>query len=305
MQSISPVAFTLFSVSVHWYGILIAAGILCALLLADKREKQLGLPKDTGMNIVLVALPAAIICARLYFVAFSWDMYADDLLQILNIRNGGLAFYGGLIGGIIAGILYGKMRHLRISAMCDLAAPSIAIGQAFGRWGNFFNQEAYGAHVLQENLHFFPMSVYIQSQQDWFYATFFYESTWCLLICVAILVLERNKFFHRSGDMMFWYGLLYAAERVSVEALRTDSLYIGGARISQLLSACALVVITIIFLCRIHKKTILMFTAMIPALILCIIALSGISISFPWLILLSAGQIVCSTMLYRKTPKTL
>lgn len=238
MFEITRSTLTVFGFELHWYGILIVLGVLLAVLLACAREKKLGLKKDTALDIALIALPAAIVCARAYYVIFRWEYYAANPGDILNIRQGGLAIYGGIIGGILAGWLYCRARKIPASRGLDLAAPSIALGQAIGRWGNFLNQEAYGAAVMNPRLQFFPLSVYIENS-GWHYAAFFYESAWCLLIVLFLLAAEKKRFFKRSGDIFGAYLLLYTLERALVEGLRTDSLYLGPLRVSQLLSLAA------------------------------------------------------------------
>ena len=244
MFEISRGALTLFGFEGRWYGILIALGVLAAVLLASRREKRLGLRPDTALNIALIAVPVAIICARAYYVIFSWDYYAAHPGDILNIRQGGLAIYGGVIGGVLAGFIYCKCTRTSFAAGLDLAAPSIALGQAVGRWGNFLNQEAYGGAVANPKLRFLPLAVEIEGA-GWHWATFFYESLWCALIVIFLLAMERRRFFHRQGDVFGWYLFLYALERALVEGLRTDSLYLGPLRVSQLLSLAALLILSL------------------------------------------------------------
>lgn len=245
MFEIPRTAFTVFGIAVQWYGILIILGVLLAVLLACAREKGLGLKKDTTLDLALICLPAAIVCARIYYVAFSWKDFAGRPLDILNIRQGGLAIYGGIIGGILAGWIYCRIRKIPLARGLDLAAPSLALGQAIGRWGNFINREAYGAAVLNPRLQFFPMAVYIENS-GWHYATFFYESIWCLLVAACLLVAERKRFFRRSGDIFGAYALLYGLERALVEGLRTDSLYLGPLRVSQMLSLAAVLAVCLL-----------------------------------------------------------
>ena len=244
MFEISRSAVTLFGYEVRWYGILIALGVLLAVLLASRREQRLGLKEETALNIALVAVPAAILCARAYYVIFSWSYYAAHPADILNIRQGGMAIYGGVIGGVLAGYLYCRAARVNFAVGLDLAAPSIALGQAIGRWGNFLNQEAYGRLVTDPRLQFFPLAVRIEGS-GWHWAAFFYESAWCALIVVFLLAMERRGFFRRRGDLFGWYLFLYALERTLVEGLRTDSLYLGALRVSQLLSLVALMVLAL------------------------------------------------------------
>ncbi len=236
MPHVGRMAFLLFGIPVYWYGLLITSGILAGLLLMSLRERGFGLPKDTSVNLALWIVPVAIVCARAYYVAFTWDQFKDDLLRVFDLRGGGMAIYGSLIGGFVTGIFYAKARRIPFRTLCDLAAPAIALGQAIGRWGNFVNQEAYGVAITDARLQFFPAAVWIENQSGWFAATFFYESAWCFLIVAFLLIAERRGFFRRPGEEFLWYVTLYAFERMLVEGLRTDSLYWGPVRVSQALS---------------------------------------------------------------------
>ncbi len=238
---------------VHWYGVIIACGMALAVALAAAREKRLGLPKETSLDLALLGIPTAIVCARLYYVAFSWRAYADEPIRALYIWEGGMAIYGGILGGVLAGWLYGRKKKLPFLRLADLAAPSIALGQGIGRWGNFINQEAYGAVVAHAWQRRFPIGVLIQADGQWHYATFFYESAWCLLIVAFLLIAEKKRRL-RDGDLFLGYAFLYALERALVEGLRTDSLYLGSLRVSQLLSLVALAVCAALFVKRSDKK---------------------------------------------------
>ena len=239
MFGIQSTGLTLGGLSVRWYGLLIVAGMLLGILLASLRERRLGLPRETAVDLALWGIPAAIVGARLYYVIFSWESYADNPVSALYIWEGGLAIYGGLIGGLAAGLIYARVKRLNFLKLADLAAPSFALGQAVGRWGNFFNQEAYGIPVASERLRFFPVAVRIEADGLWHYATFFYESLWCLVIVLTLLLLERRGRLKRPGDVFFGYVLMYGLERALVEGLRTDSLYLGPVRVSQALSLIA------------------------------------------------------------------
>jgi len=249
MFEISRSALVLFGFELHWYGLLIALGVLAAVLLAGSREERFGFKRDTALNVALAAVPAAIICARLYYVFFSWEYYAAHPWDILNIRQGGLAVYGGVIGGVLAGWIYCRVKKISFLKGLDLIAPCLALGQAIGRWGNFLNQEAYGALVQNPKLQFFPLAVWIEGS-GWHWAAFFYESVWCALVTAFILIAERKNFFRRSGDAFGAYLLLYGLERALVEGLRTDSLYLGPIRVSQLLSLGLVLFVCIILAWR-------------------------------------------------------
>ena len=244
MFELTRSTLTIFGFTIHWYGVLIALGVLGAVLLAWLREERLGLKRETTLDLALICVPVGILCARLYYVLFSWDYYAAHPAEILDIRGGGLAIYGGVIGGVLAGWIYSRVKKIPFGTLADLVAPGLAFGQAVGRWGNFLNQEAYGAAVTNPHLHIFPLSVYIEGS-GWHYATFFYESLWCALICIFLLIAEKRGFFKRKGDTFLWYLFLYALERCLVEGLRTDSLYIGPLRVSQALSLTVLLVLQI------------------------------------------------------------
>ena len=250
---ISSTGLSIGGLSVRWYGVAIALGIMLAVALAMRRERHYGLPRDTALDLALCGMPAAILGARLYYVIFSWDAYRGDPVRALYIWEGGLAIYGGILGGLLAGLAYARRRHLRFLTLCDLAAPCFALGQAIGRWGNFFNQEAYGIAATHAWQMRFPVSVWIGADGQWHLATFFYESAWCLLIVVFLLACERRARFRRPGDAFFTYGLLYGLERAVVEGLRTDSLWLGPVRVSQALSLAAAFACGVVLIAR-HRR---------------------------------------------------
>lgn len=241
------------SFQIRWYGVLIAAAMLLGVVLAAREAKRLGYSTDDLVDAALVLLPLGVIGARIYFVIFSWDLYANDFWGVFKIWEGGLAIYGGIIGGAIGALLYCKIsKKMRFWDLVDIAIPSVALGQAIGRWGNFFNQEAFGAAVTDPNLQFFPYAVQIQHPhvvnvggvitscaEPWHQATFFYESAWLLLVFAALLLYRRGKR-KPSGNVFFLYLLLYGVERFVVEGMRSDSLYLFTQpfplRVSQALS---------------------------------------------------------------------
>ncbi len=245
-------AFEIFDTGyyVYWYGILIATAVALGVVIAMKRRKRYGWTSDELLDFALWAIPIAVVCARLYYVAFEWDRYKDDLIGILEIWNGGLAIYGAVIGGVVTALVFCKVRKKSFLNLADCVAPALVLGQAIGRWGNFFNQEAFGMEVTNPAHMWFPLAVKIEETGTIHYATFFYESLWCFLIFLFLLAMSK-KFRHR-GDCMLWYFLLYGVERAFVEGLRTDSLYIGdtGIRVSQLLSALLAVAIAAFLICR-------------------------------------------------------
>lgn len=245
--------------SIPWYSVLIVTAVALGIWLASREERRLGLPKDSVLDFVLWAVPLAIVGARLYYVAFRWDMYANDLGRILNTREGGLAIYGGILGGLLAAVIVTRHKRLSFAMLLDACAPSLLLGQAIGRWGNYANMEAFGPAVTNPAFQFFPLAVEIPSAEGWTWhmATFFYESFWCAIgFAVLWSFRKRTK---RPGDVMLWYALWYGAGRAVIEGLRTDSLMFlnGSIRVSQLLSAAVLLVIMLIFTKRLTRMRML------------------------------------------------
>ena len=238
------------------YGLLIALGILTAVLMARRDEGRLCLPKDTSIDLALAVVPLGVIGARIYYVAFRWELYAADPISVLYIWHGGLAIYGGIIGGVIGALILAHVKHLSFSALADLVIPYVLLAQAIGRWGNFFNGEAYGQPVVDTAMQFFPYAVSVNGQ--WFQATFFYESV-ADLIGFLILYLTRKHW--KPGDGLPLYAIVYGIPRCIIEGMRSDSLYIGqtGIRVSQLLSAVLVILgaghFIYRYLCRRSKNT--------------------------------------------------
>jgi len=306
MPGINRVAFSLFGYPVYWYGALIALGMLLGVLLASLREKRYGQKKDTVLNFILIAIPTALVCARIYYVAFSWSDYAANPMEIFNVRNGGMAIYGGVIGGLISGIIYCRITKVSFSALADLCAPALALGQAIGRWGNFFNQEAYGAAVSSPDFQFFPAAVYIEAVGQWRYATFFYESVWCFLIVACLLIAEHRNFFRRRGDVFLWYAVSYAAERMVVEGMRSDSLYLGSIRISQLLSAGMLILCVVVWIIRtFREKRISVPLTVVFSAAAALVPFSLMHLSVPLQAVHALLLLVISALIYKNTSRKL
>lgn len=219
---------------ITWYGVLVVAGMAAAALLAVREEKRLGLPRDTFIDLALLLIPCGILGARLYYVLFTWREYASDPLSILYIWNGGLAVYGGIIAGLLVVLLFARRRKLPAPTLLDCIAPGLALAQGIGRWGNFFNGEAYGLPITDPRFRFFPVGVPIGG--EWHLAAFFYESAADILIFLWLWLRRKKR--TRAGDTLLGYLLLYGAVRAVIEGLRTDSLqgFIAGLRVSQVLS---------------------------------------------------------------------
>ena len=221
--------------SIAWYGVIIAVGMVLGVILAIYRARKQGLKEDLIFDFILLALPIAIICARGYYVIFEWDSYSGDILSIFKIWKGGLAIYGGVIGGLVTAILFCRHHKFPLFRFLDLVVPSLVLGQAIGRWGNFVNQEAFGNLVANSSLQFFPYAVYIDALGEWHQATFFYESMWNVCLLIAMLIVSRKK--PKTGTLTCMYFVIYGLGRFLIEGFRTDSLYIiPGIRVSQVLS---------------------------------------------------------------------
>ena len=221
-------------ISLHYYGILIALGLMLAVVYAWKRSKEFGIRSDDLADGVLWVVPFAVLCARLYYCAFRWrSEYASDPLSILYIWNGGLAIYGGVIGAVIGVVVFAKVKKIKIPALLDLVAIGFLIGQCIGRWGNFFNREAFGA----ETDWFLRMGLLNTStgEVEYHHPTFLYESVWNLIGFVILHFASKKRKY--DGQIALGYVAWYGFGRTVIEALRTDSLYWGQFRVSQLLAA--------------------------------------------------------------------
>lgn len=239
-----PIAFSIFGLDVRWYGILIATGILLATFLAYKRFPKHGLDKEIVLDLALIAVPCAIIGTRLYYVAFNWDQYAGDLGKILDVRSGGLAVHGGLIFGILAGYFVCRYKKISFLDGLDAVVPGIALAQAIGRWGNYFNSEAHGGPTD------LPWGIMINGEIV--HPTFLYESLWCLMLFFLLSHIDNKRRF--VGQTALLYGILYSVERFFVEGLRTDSLMIGPFRQAQVLSLAVIVICGIIYVYLLRKS---------------------------------------------------
>lgn len=265
--SIDPTAFTLFGIEVQWYGILISLGLLLAMVYCFPRMKTFGIDSDRAIDAVIGGVVGGIIGARLYYVLLRWDEYAWDWKAIVNMRNGGLAIYGGLIGAVAVGMIICKIRKVRILPMLDIAVQGFLIGQGIGRWGNFVNQEAFGSNtdslfgmtggtiqntIIQESA-FMDGSMVAQGISESYavHPCFLYESVWCLLGFVILALFTKKRKY--DGQLFLVYLAWYGAERFVVEGLRTDSLMLGNMRASQVLSAL-LAVTALILLFVMHFK---------------------------------------------------
>ncbi len=217
-----------------WYSVLVVAGMALAIWLAGREEKRLGLPQDTAIDLALLLVPCGIMGARLYYVLMRWEQFAHQPISVLYVWRGGLAIYGGVIGGALAALIYARRKKVSFASLADMIASGLLLAQAIGRWGNYFNMEAYGLKITDVRLQFFPAAVWIPAENAWHAATFFYESVWNFLGFAALWRLRTSQ--TERGSVFAWYLLIYGAGRFVIEQLRTDSLYIGSLRASQWLS---------------------------------------------------------------------
>lgn len=233
---IDPVAIQIGSISIYWYGIIMTTAFILGTILAYHHAAKSGIDPEHVINMLILIIPSAIIAARLYYVIFSWENYSANPMEAFAIWHGGLAIHGGLIGGFLAGYFYVRKHRLDFWKVGDIFAPSIILGQAIGRWGNFINQEAYGGPVSRDYISHFP--AFIQKQMfvggQYHHPTFLYESIWNLLVFALLMVLRRRKPF--SGQILLLYLAFYSAGRFFIEGMRTDSLMLGPIRVAQLVS---------------------------------------------------------------------
>ncbi|HCZ7227279.1 TPA: prolipoprotein diacylglyceryl transferase [Staphylococcus aureus] len=235
---IDPVAFNLGPLSVRWYGIIIAVGILLGYFVAQRALVKAGLHKDTLVDIIFYSALFGFIAARIYFVIFQWPYYAENPGDIIKIWHGGIAIHGGLIGGFIAGVIVCKVKNLNPFQIGDIVAPSIILAQGIGRWGNFMNHEAHGGPVSRaflEQLHlpnFIIENMYINGQ--YYHPTFLYESIWDVAGFIILVNIRKHL---KLGETFFLYLTWYSIGRFFIEGLRTDSLMLtSNIRVAQLVS---------------------------------------------------------------------
>ena len=238
--------YTVFGLTLYWYGTIIAVGFLLAVLYVNKRSKEFGLTQDNIIDMLICAIPSAIVGARLYYVIFNYSLYQDNFWDIFKIRDGGLAIYGGILGGVIAAMIFCRIKKMPVSPFFDLGAFGLLIGQAVGRWGNFMNREAFG----NETSIFCRMGLTDSSGNTIFvHPTFLYESLWNILGLLLLHFFSKSGKRRYDGQLFAMYVAWYGFGRMFIEGLRTDSLYLfsTGLRVSQVLAALS-VVAAIVFL---------------------------------------------------------
>lgn len=241
-------SFHIGPMEIHWYGLLIAVGLLLAVVYACRRCKTFGLRDSDLIDGVLCIVPFAVICARAYYCIFQWQAYVDDPISVLYIWQGGLAIYGGVIGAAIGIVVYARIKKdkVKLTAVLDITALGFLIGQSIGRWGNFINREAFGA----ETTSFLRMGLLnkLTGEVKYYHPTFLYESLWNACGFVLLHFLSKKRKY--DGQIALGYVAWYGLGRAMIEGLRTDSLYWGPIRVSQLLAAvsCVAAVAVLIFM---------------------------------------------------------
>ena len=235
------VAFHIASKPIYWYGILIMLGVILAVVYASARSRQFGIRQDDLYDAVLFAVPLGIVCARIYYVIFEWEQYKDNLSEIFATWHGGLAIYGGIIGGIIVIVVLCKVKKIYVMDMLDLFASAVPIGQILGRWGNFFNCEAYGSSTT------LPWRMVVgktleEAGATGNHPTFFYESAWNLIGFIILYFSSKKRKYH--GEILLLYLGWYGLGRFFIEGLRTDSLYLWGTgiRLSQVVALICIII---------------------------------------------------------------
>lgn len=228
-----PQTVSLGPLTIHLYGLVIAVGLMLAVLYCCRRCKEFGLKEDDILDGVLWITPFAIVCARIYYVAFSWKAYASNPISALYIWEGGIAIYGGVLGAVLGIAVFCRIKKLKMATVLDLVLLGFLIGQSIGRWGNFFNREAFGAPTES----FFRMGLMnsVTGQWEYYHPTFLYESVWNLVGLVLLHFLSKKRRY--DGQVALGYAAWYGLGRTFIEGLRMDSLYWGPFRVSQVLAA--------------------------------------------------------------------
>lgn len=261
--TVKDTAFTLFGLDIKWYGLIITVGLMLAMIYGFSQMKKYGVDPDRAVDAVIAGIIGAVIGARAYYVIMEWDSYAGNWMDIFNIRNGGLAIYGGIIGAILVGGAVARLRKIKLLPLLDVVSIGFLLGQGIGRWGNFTNQEAFGYNtnslfgmsggkirdwIISVNSDMSSPADLLEMKADVpVHPCFLYESLWCLLGFVLFAVFAK-KIRRFDGQIFLMYLCWYGAERAVVEGLRTDSLMIGSIRVSQALSALCVIAAAVLLI---------------------------------------------------------
>lgn len=251
------VAFNIFGFNVYYYSLCILLGVIVAYILITREGKKQGLPKEFISDLIFYTLIIGILGARVYYCVFNLDYYLANPSEILKIYNGGLAIHGGVIAGLIFVYFYTKEKNVSFIKILDIVAPAVIIAQSFGRWGNFFNQEAHGGITTYQNLKNMHIPEFIINgmhiEGKYYYPTFFFESIWCLIGFMILMIARRNKNL-RKGFQIGFYFIWYGIGRFFIEAFRTDSLMFFGLKIAQIVSLIGIIIGIIIIVTNRNKK---------------------------------------------------
>ena len=249
LEANPPRTITLGPLTIHFYGLIIALGLVLAVMYCCRRSKEFGIKEDDLLDGVLWVTPFAIVCARAYYCVFSWDQYAHDPISVLYIWNGGIAIYGGVLGAVLGISVFCKIRKLKISTVLDMVLIGFLIGQSIGRWGNCFNREAFGA----ETASFFRMGLLNEKTgvTTYFHPTFLYESVWNAVGFVLLHFISKKRKY--DGQVALCYAAWYGLGRCIIEGLRVDSLWWGPFRVSQLLAGISCVAAVAVLLWQSFK----------------------------------------------------
>ena len=260
------------------YGIFIALGVIAAEFYMGREVRRLSLPSDLAVDMALWSVPLAVLFSRIYYVIFTWERYKGDFFSIFRVWEGGLAIYGGVIGGALGVYLLSKRRKIPFFTLTALVAPGLILGQAIGRWGNFFNGEAFGNAVTDPAWQFFPVSVQVGG--SWHLATFFYESLWNLAGFGLLLLLRKRTEKKGQGWLFACYLLWYGLGRMMIEGLRTDSLMLGQLRVSQVVSVALVVIAGALMVYKLKLGKLLLLPSLI-GLVLLVLAAFGQAWALP------------------------
>lgn len=251
------VAFNIFGFNVYYYSLCILLGVIVAYILITREGKKQGLSKEFTSDLIFYTLIIGILGARVYYCVFNLDYYLANPSEILKIYNGGLAIHGGVIAGLIFVYFYTKKKNISFIKILDIVAPAVIIAQSFGRWGNFFNQEAHGGITTYQNLKNMHIPEFIINgmhiEGKYYYPTFFFESIWCLIGFIILMIARRNKNL-RKGFQIGFYFIWYGLGRFFIEAFRTDSLMFFGLKIAQIVSLIGIIIGIIIIVTNRNKK---------------------------------------------------
>ena len=243
--------------NVYYYSLCILLGVIVAYILITREGKKQGLPKEFISDLIFYTLIIGILGARVYYCVFNLDYYLANPSEILKIYNGGLAIHGGVIAGLIFVYFYTKKKNVSFIKILDIVAPAVIIAQSFGRWGNFFNQEAHGGITTYQNLKNMHIPEFIINgmhiEGKYYYPTFFFESIWCLIGFIILMIARRNKNL-RKGFQIGFYFIWYGIGRFFIEAFRTDSLMFFGLKIAQIVSLIGIIIGIIIIVTNRNKK---------------------------------------------------